>query len=72
MHPEEVVTTILPVTDFHDESELLMVTAKGYVKKVAVSLFSKPRSSGIIACDLLEDDKLIGVLRLKAIACIVV
>ncbi len=65
MLPEEIVTTILPVTDFHDESELLMVTAKGYVKKVAVSLFSKPRSSGIIACDLLEDDKLIGVLKVK-------
>jgi DNA gyrase subunit A len=63
--PEEVVSTILPVSDFEDQSQLLMVTALGYVKKVDVNVFSKPRSSGIIACDLMDGDQLVGVLQIQ-------
>tara|TARA_Y200000002_G_scaffold374379_2_gene375030 strand:- start:556 stop:3111 length:2556 start_codon:yes stop_codon:yes gene_type:complete len=66
MLPEEQVTTILPVSDFTDHSELVMVTAMGYVKKVDVSVFAKPRSSGIIACDLMEGDQLIGVFKVQS------
>ena len=38
-----------------------MVTAKATIKKVALSNFSRPRTSGVIAIDLVEGDRLIGV-----------
>lgn len=38
-----------------------MATAKGTVKKTALSGFSRPRTNGIIAINLDEDDQLIGV-----------
>ena len=60
---DEQITAILPVVNFDDQSDIVMVTEQGYVKKVDISAFSKPRSSGIIACDLAEDDQLVGVLR---------
>ncbi|MDA9832519.1 DNA gyrase subunit A [Gammaproteobacteria bacterium] len=64
--PDETVSAILPVSDFNDHCQLLMVTAFGYVKKVDVSVFSKPRSTGIIACDLIEGDHLVNVLQIKS------
>ena len=38
-----------------------MVTRNGIIKKTSLQNFSRPRSSGIIAVDLLEEDRLIGV-----------
>ena len=38
-----------------------MATQKGTVKKVALNLFKRPRSNGIIAVDLTDDDYLVGV-----------
>jgi len=38
-----------------------MATADGTVKKTALQEFSRPRSAGIIAINLREDDELIGV-----------
>ena len=38
-----------------------MATSSGTVKKTALTDFSRPRTSGIIAVDLREDDQLIGV-----------
>jgi DNA gyrase subunit A len=38
-----------------------MATAGGTVKKTPLTDFSRPRASGIIAVDLLEDDTLVGV-----------
>jgi len=40
-----------------------MATAKGTVKKVPLSQFSRPRSNGIIAIDLVGDDTLVGVCK---------
>ncbi len=57
----ERINAILPIRDYHDHQNVIMATAKGTVKKVALTEFSRPRSSGIIAIELTPDDRLIGV-----------
>lgn len=58
--PEERISAILPLRSFSDAKYVLLATAKGVVKKVDIAEFSRPRSSGIIAVDLDENDSLIG------------
>lgn len=57
---DERINAILPLRNFSDAQYVLLATAKGVVKKVEISEFSRPRSSGIIAVDLDENDQLIG------------
>ena len=59
--PDEKISAILPVSEFDDDHFVFMVTSKGTVKKVALSDFSKPRSNGKIALELIEGDSLVGV-----------
>lgn len=56
----EQISTILPVRDYPDDHFVFMATANGTVKKTALSQFSRPRSSGLIALDIEEGDRLIG------------
>ncbi|MEM9102575.1 MAG: DNA gyrase subunit A [Pseudomonadota bacterium] len=56
----ERITTMLPVQEYRDDLFVVMATAKGTIKKTTLEQFSRPRSSGIIACDLNENDCLIG------------
>jgi DNA gyrase subunit A len=55
----ERIYTILPVREFDADSFVFMATSGGTVKKTALSQFSRPRSSGIIAIDLRNGDKLV-------------
>jgi DNA gyrase subunit A len=57
----EKITAILPVKEFDDAHFVFMATANGTVKKTALSAFSRPRPSGIIAVNLDDGDYLIGV-----------
>ncbi|MEO8401109.1 MAG: DNA gyrase subunit A [Gammaproteobacteria bacterium] len=57
----EKISAILPIREYQENLFVFMATAKGTVKKVALTEFSRPRSNGIIALDLTENDKLIGV-----------
>ena len=57
----EKITAVLPVKEFDDEHFVFMATADGTVKKTALSAFSRPRPSGIIAVSLDDGDYLIGV-----------
>lgn len=57
----EAINAILPVREFHEGRFVMMVTKQGVIKKVSLDAFSRPRSSGIIAIHLDEDDSLIGV-----------
>jgi DNA gyrase subunit A len=57
----EEINAMLPVREYNEESYVFMATKKGTVKKVSLSSFSRPRSNGIIAVDLDEDDSLVGV-----------
>ncbi len=57
----ERISAILPIREFDDEHFVFMSTAKGTVKKVALSQFSRPRNSGLIALDIREGDDLVDV-----------
>lgn len=57
----EKINAILPVKTFDDDHFVFMATASGTVKKTPLSEFSRPRSNGIIAIGLNEDDYLVGV-----------
>lgn len=56
----EKINVILPVRQFDAEHFIFMSTARGTVKKTALTEFSNPRKAGIIAVDLDEGDYLIG------------
>ncbi len=57
----EKINAILPVKEFVDDQFVFFATAKGTVKKTALSDFANPRKAGIIAINLDEGDYLIGV-----------
>ncbi|MGH8762753.1 MAG: DNA gyrase subunit A [Nitrosospira sp.] len=57
----EKINAILPVKEFDENRYIFMATSFGTVKKTPLSEFSRPRTSGIIAVGLDEDDYLIGV-----------
>ena len=57
----EKLTAILPVKEFSEGRYVFMATAMGTVKKTSLADFSRPRPSGIIAVDLTDGDRLIGV-----------
>ena len=57
---DQKIASIINVSKF-DERNLVMATKNGVIKKSALSLYSNPRPSGIIAVKLDPDDDLIGV-----------
>jgi DNA gyrase subunit A len=56
----EKITAVVPVKEFDENHYVFMATAQGTVKKTALTEFSRPRPSGIIAVGLDEGDYLIG------------
>ena len=56
----EKITAMLPVNEYTEDYYIFMATAKGTVKKTSLEQFSRPRSSGLIALALDEDDTLIS------------
>jgi DNA gyrase subunit A len=58
---DERITAVLPVREFDEQRCVFMATRRGLVKKSRLSEFSRPRSSGIIAIGLREDDHLVNV-----------
>ena len=57
----ESINAMLPVREYLDGYFVFMATKFGTVKKVPLTAFSRPRSNGIIAVDLDENDRLVGV-----------
>ena len=55
------VSAMVPVREFRDDQFLLFVTKGGTVKKTALSQYANPRSTGIKAIKIEEDDELIDV-----------
>jgi len=51
----------LPVAEFNDEHFVFMVTSSGTCKKTSLTNFARPRKGGIIAIELRDGDKLVGV-----------
>jgi len=58
---EERIAAILPVREFSEEKSIVLVTRKGVVKKTSLSAYANPRSTGIIAVTVDDDDALIDV-----------
>jgi DNA gyrase subunit A len=56
----ERIQAILPVKDFAADVAVIMATRDGLIKKIHVEQFARPRSSGIIALDLVEGDSLVN------------
>ncbi len=54
------ITSIFPVREYADDQFIVMATAKCTVKKTPLAQFARPRSSGLIALDLVEGDHLVG------------
>ncbi|MBN1380138.1 MAG: DNA gyrase subunit A, partial [Deltaproteobacteria bacterium] len=61
MTGKERVAAILPVREFSEGRYVVMVTQKGIIKKTDLLAYSNPRSGGIIAISIDEDDELIDV-----------
>ncbi|VAW93609.1 DNA gyrase subunit A [hydrothermal vent metagenome] len=57
----ERINAILPIREYVDDKFIFFTTSFGTVKKTPLKDFSRPRSSGIIAIDLRQDDQLIEV-----------
>jgi DNA gyrase subunit A len=58
---DERIRKILPFPEIGEEGYVVMVSAKGKIKKTAISEFSRPRSTGLIALTIDPDDELIDV-----------
>jgi DNA gyrase subunit A len=57
----ERVAAILPVREFVEGKFVLMATKKGILKKTDLNEYSRPRTGGIIAITIDDDDELIVV-----------
>jgi len=57
---EERITAILPIKDFTEDKFVFMATRNGTVKKTPLEQFSRPRTAGLIALELDDDNQLVG------------
>ena len=57
---DEKLTTVLAVPSFEPGHFILMATKNGTIKKTDLMAFSRPRTGGIIALGLMEDDELMA------------
>ncbi|WP_268033681.1 DNA gyrase subunit A [Algoriphagus sp. PAP.12] len=63
---DDKIRSIIQVNDLNDEDYvnnhfLVMVTKQGVIKKTTLEQYSRPRSNGIIALNIREDDQLVNV-----------
>src|SRR5215213_4397393 len=57
----EKINALLPIKEFDEQHFVFMATSQGTVKKTPLSAFSRPRTTGIIAVGLADNDRLVGV-----------
>ncbi len=61
LEQDEQITAVVPVSDFKTNANLIMLTQKGYIKRISLDNFENIRRSGIIAIGLEEGDTLCWV-----------
>lgn len=61
MDKDEKVTTVLPVKKFDHDHFIFLVTKKGIIKKTSLEEYANPRSGGIKAIKL-KDDELVDAI----------
>jgi DNA gyrase subunit A len=59
--PGERVSATLPVREFVTDKYVVMATRKGIIKKTDLAAYSNPRTGGIIAISIDDDDELVDV-----------
>jgi DNA gyrase subunit A len=62
LQPGEKIQTIMPVSEFSPGHFAVMATKNGVIKKSDLSVYANPRSNGIRAINLDDDDELISVV----------
>ena len=55
---DEKITAVVPVSNFSHDANLIMLTQKGYIKRIELDNFSNIRRNGIIAISLEDGDRL--------------
>jgi DNA gyrase subunit A len=58
---EEQITSLLAVSEFAEDTVLVMLTSGGYIKRTRLSAFANIRSNGLIAISLEDGDALTWV-----------
>jgi len=58
--PDETIAQVLDLRDYEVAPYLVLATKRGLVKKTALKDYDSPRSGGVIAINLREDDELIA------------
>jgi len=61
LEQDEKIRKILSIPELSTEGYVVMVSAKGKIKKTAIEEFSRPRTTGLIALTIDPDDELIDV-----------
>ena len=54
--PGETIAQVMAITTYDDAEYLVLATRDGLVKKTALSAYNSPRSAGVIAINLREDE----------------
>jgi len=58
--PEEFVAQVLALKDYEQSPYLVLATRKGTIKKTRLTEFDSPRSTGLIAINLRDDDDVVS------------
>src|SRR5450432_1298131 len=64
--PDEQIAQVLALRDYNVAPYLVLATSSGLVKKTKLTDFDSPRSGGIIAINLREDDEVISARLVSA------
>jgi DNA gyrase subunit A len=60
---DERVSAVIPIEKYDPESNLVLITKQGIIKKTKLERFKNIRKNGIIAISLRDEDELIGVKK---------
>ncbi len=60
LSPNEEITTVVTMEEFSSDYYLLMATANGTIKKIAISELANAKTRGILAIRLKEGDRLVS------------
>ena len=55
---DEKITAVVPVSEFKEDLNLIMLTKKGFIKRISLDNFTNIRRNGLIAIGLDEGDEL--------------
>ncbi len=66
IEPDDAINAVLRIKKFNDEEFLkshyvMFATKNGTIKKTCLEAYSRPRANGVIAINIVDDDRVIGV-----------